>query len=377
MKTLPDQPWGDWVKRFVLHVPHYLSYTGEATSGGRQRTVRDVARLVQTELKRECVIVQKGSSNWESADKDGNAVVGLKSRLDLYGDPGFGRGTRDFLRPGDGLIYMGGEDAWPYFARGAKGYHMGVWWDGPHSGLKKWATGIRTQGLFDACRSVACCDTNVINWLRARSQRYQAAANRTLYLPNYVEIERLPVQERAAPNRPLRILFARRFELKRGPYLLLDAAQLLAQRGFPFELHMSLAEGQSDEGAVAKCAAERGIAPYVKAFTNDMDSVYSAFQNADISVVPTIWSEGTSYSCVEAIAAGLPVVTTTVGGLPNLIFPGHNGFVCAPRAEEIAEAIAQYASDDLWRTHRAHCLSMRNALSAQVWTERVLKWLMQ
>jgi glycosyltransferase involved in cell wall biosynthesis len=375
MNELPNNPWKNWAKRIVLHVPHYLSYNGDFSSGGRQRNVRDVARIVKKLMHRDCVIVQKAIRNWESQDKDGTPVIGLKSRLDVFGDPGFGLRTQKFLTPGDAIIYMGGEDAWPFFVKNAKGFHVGIWWDGPHSLFKKFGTSIRTQGLFQACRSVLCVDTNVINWLRTRSVKYQDAANRAVYIPNCVDLDCLPVRERSKPHSPLRIIFARRFEHKRGPFLALDAARILAKRGLEFQLIMSCAEGHDGSVLIRNAAIERGISDYVVTTVNDMDSIFSLYLDADISLVPTLWSEGTSYACIEAIAAGLPIVTTTVGGLPNLVFPDHNGFVCSPNPEEIAKAIEKYYDNELWIQHHINCLSMRQALSSENWTHRILKWL--
>src|SRR5690606_10526439 len=113
------------------------------------------------------------------------------------------------------------------------------------AGYKKWIAGIRNESFFRACRSVLCVDTNVINWLRTRNKRNQSIANRAVYIPNCVDLERIPVQARRQPNFPLRILFARRYELKRGPHLALDAVKILVERGVPVRLIMSTAVGQT------------------------------------------------------------------------------------------------------------------------------------
>lgn len=375
VKALPNRPWNEWVKRVVLHVPHYLSYTGDATSGGRQRNVRDIARIIRQRMQVDCVILQKGEHNWKAEDADGTPVHGLKSGLGVLGDPGFGRKTRAFLQPGDAIIYMGGEDAWPFFVKGAKGFHVGVWWDGPFSATAKRMTALRTEALFDACRSVLCVDTNVINWLRARPRNLLDTANRALYIPNCVDLSQLPLTRREMPNERLRILFARRFEFKRGPYLALDSARILNDRGVDFELVMSTAQGHEGSSEIIAAATERGIAHRVTTVVNDMDSIFELYLRSDISIVPTIWSEGTSYSAVESIAAGVPVVTTTVGGLPNVVIPGFNGYVCSPQASELADAIETYKQKAIWKNQHQNCLSMRDALSFDVWRDRVFKWL--
>ncbi len=375
-KSLPDRPWSEWVRRFILHVPHYLSPDGDVTAGGRQRTVRDIARIIKNDLKLEVVVVQKANADWEHTDTDGTRVIGLKCRLDVYGDPQFGWRSSQLLREGDAIIYMGGEDAWPFFVSNAKGYHVGVWWDGPNSAVAKHLTGIRTQALFQACRSIACCDANVINWLRTRDRKYQAAANRAVYIPNAVDLSYLPKIERQAPAWPIRLLFARRFEVKRGPYLILDAAKVLQEKGLDFRLIMSSAVGHDGSAIISEEARNRGIAHRVDTVTNDMDSVMALYGDVDLAIVPTLWSEGTSYSAVEALAAGLPVVTTTVGGLPSLALPNHNGFVVEPQPEALANAILQYRDQALWQRHHTNALSMRESLSMSKWNDRVIDWLL-
>lgn len=374
-RELPDKPWDEWVERVVLHVPWYLSPEGEPTSGGLQRNVRDLAHLIRTRWGRDVLVVQKGVARWEKVDPYGIPVISVKVRGDSWGDPAFGYYTARLLRKGDAIVYMGQDDAWPFFVRGAKGFHAGVWWDGPQAGYKKWIAGIRTESLFRACRSVLCVDTNVINWLRARSKRNQETANRAVYVPNCVDLERIPVQPRREPNSPMRILFARRYEFKRGPHLALDAVKILIERGVSVRLIMSTAVGQTGTKEIQLEARRRGIEKYVETHENDMDSIFRLYYQADVALVPTLWSEGTSYACVEALAAGLPVVTTTVGGLPNLVIPGFNGFVVEPRAEPIADAITCLTNPERWREFHRNALSMRRALSKEVWDERVLAWL--
>jgi glycosyltransferase involved in cell wall biosynthesis len=67
----------------------------------------------------------------------------------------------------------------------------------------------------------------------------------------------------------------------------------------------------------------------------------SVYAQADIVVIPTLRHEGTSLSCIEALYMGKPVITTFVGGLPNLVVPGCNGEVVAPTVEQLSAAIAR------------------------------------
>lgn len=374
-KQLPNDKWENWVNKVILHVPEYLSPTGEYTSGGRQRNVIDIARLIKENWVRDFIIVQKALSNWEKTDLKGNPVIGLKSPLRAYGDPVFGLKTARLIHKGSAIIYIGGEDAWPFFVKGAKGFHTGIWWDGPYPAYKKLLTSIRTEALFRNCRSVLCVDTNVINWLRGRSSKNHELANRAIYVPNCVDLKKLPYKERKSFNTPIRILFARRFDPCRGPELALDTIALLAKRGVPVRLIMSTTNSQAGSNEIYKWARARGIENIVDIYENDLESIFSLYEQADIGFVPTLWSEGTSFSCIEAICAGLPVVTTTVGGLPNIVVPWFNGFVCPPKPDHLAKAIEIFTNPEIWLKLHRNCLSMRESFSKDTWDKIVLEWI--
>lgn len=66
---------------------------------------------------------------------------------------------------------------------------------------------------------------------------------------------------------------------------------------------------------------------------------------ADVVIHPS-HEEGFSNSILEAMAAGRPLVVTAVGGNPEAVLEGENGFVVPPRSPEaLAEAIEKLVSD--------------------------------
>jgi len=56
--------------------------------------------------------------------------------------------------------------------------------------------------------------------------------------------------------------------------------------------------------------------------------------------------ESFGMAAVEACACGLPVVATNIGGIPEIVVHGENGFLCNSEAtDEIADAMARLARD--------------------------------
>ena len=71
----------------------------------------------------------------------------------------------------------------------------------------------------------------------------------------------------------------------------------------------------------------------------------SFFQNADIFVLPT-YAEAMPISVIEAMAAGLPVISTSVGGIPELIEDGKDGLLFSPGdVNSLAEKISVLLND--------------------------------
>ena len=57
-------------------------------------------------------------------------------------------------------------------------------------------------------------------------------------------------------------------------------------------------------------------------------------------------NEGTPVSAIEALAAGRPVVATRVGGVPDVVAEGEDGFLVEPGAtDDLAARLADLATD--------------------------------
>lgn len=174
-------------------------------------------------------------------------------------------------------------------------------------------------------------------------------------LPNYykqfsvlpIMIEEMPNGHARAPQHPvaeIKIGFAARIEHLKGPMVLLEAfaaASRNCQR-----LRLVIAGAGTLEQKVMARARALGVASRC-----EFAGVYlspnerqSFMQRLDIFALPSL-TEGTPNSIIEAMSHGLPVVASTVGGIPDMITPDTGILVPSNDAEALAEAITELAQN--------------------------------
>jgi glycosyltransferase involved in cell wall biosynthesis len=94
------------------------------------------------------------------------------------------------------------------------------------------------------------------------------------------------------------------------------------------------------------------------------EDLEAAFREADVFVLPS-WAEGFPNAMIEAMAAGLAVVVTSVGNIPDIVRGGVHARVVPPRdPAALDEAILALVTDgdSRWRLAAA-----AHALAASTW----------
>lgn len=156
-----------------------------------------------------------------------------------------------------------------------------------------------------------------------------------------------PPAEQPAPARlplpmglPL-VVCVGRVEPTKGQRELLESFAALEQRA----ALAIVGDGDPAYLAVLEREARRlGVGERVL-FTGVREDVPSILAGADLLVLPS-WSEGFPIAPLEAMAAGLPVVATAVGGTPELVVDGGTGLLVPPRdPRRLAQAIDLLIAD--------------------------------
>jgi colanic acid/amylovoran biosynthesis glycosyltransferase len=135
---------------------------------------------------------------------------------------------------------------------------------------------------------------------------------------------------------------------------LLEAAARLMARGIMFELWLA-GEGP-ERAAIERRIDERGLGERVRLLGTvphaELLGIYRD-RRADCVVLPSL-HEGLSVALVEAMAYGVPVIATGVGGVPELLENGAGVLVPPGDADALTEALARVLGSSALRTELAH-----------------------
>ena len=129
-----------------------------------------------------------------------------------------------------------------------------------------------------------------------------------------------------------------RLESRKGHDVLLRALHQLKQDGLRVKLTI-IGDGTCRDG-LEKQALELGLSENTH-FAGWLSGpeVIQAMRNARVVVLPSL-AEGLPVVLMEALAIGRAVVTTRIDGIPELVFPGENGWLVEPGdVSGLAEAL--------------------------------------
>ena len=126
------------------------------------------------------------------------------------------------------------------------------------------------------------------------------------------------------------------------------------------DLRLAVVGDGEHRPALERLARELGVSERVT-FMGYIPDVAPVAAAADIAVLTSDSDEGTPVSLIEAAAAGVPAIATTIGGVADVVAPGA-GVLLSPGDEAgLADAIARLAADEdlrrrMGRTASAHVL---------------------
>jgi glycosyltransferase involved in cell wall biosynthesis len=213
--------------------------------------------------------------------------------------------------------------------------------------LPAWQKWLFRQAYFGADAAIRLSELNPPDGKTLR-------AKREFVIPNGIDDPCPDLQLPAAvppitTSRPLRILFVGILRESKGVSVLVEACSRIAERGIPFEVEML---GQWH------CAefADRTVERFRELNLEDRilflgvltgQEKYRAYQRADVLCFPSFFNNETfGVVLVEAMACGLPVVSTRWRAIPSVVDDGQTGFLVQPHdSKGVADRLEALANN--------------------------------
>jgi glycosyltransferase involved in cell wall biosynthesis len=203
-------------------------------------------------------------------------------------------------------------------------------------------------GLFDTVDRVFCVRESAA----ARyAHLYPRSASKFSFIPTWVDTEvfhpagpdgeshrRASRARWGIPEAAKLLVFVGRFDGQKDPLALLEAFSRAAARRT--DLHLAMIGDGALRPQIEQSLGSAGLGTRVT-LTGVLGrtDIANLLRAADLFVLSSVY-EGMPVAVLEALASGLPVVSTEVGELPRLVRDGVNGRLCPPGAPEaLAEAI--------------------------------------
>jgi glycosyltransferase involved in cell wall biosynthesis len=201
------------------------------------------------------------------------------------------------------------------------------------SGLVRWSL-----SLPDAVVVLARCEYS--------AYRAFLPHQHVITVPNAIDLRSFGPTDRQARGRaePLRLVYVGRLSPEKGLRETLEGLALARGRGAAATL--VIAGSGPEEADLKALAARLGLADAVRfagpVFNGSKIELLSA---SDVLVLPSHF-EGLPYALLEGMAAGLPVITTQVGAIPDVVEHGVHGlFVPVQNPRAICRAIVRLAQN--------------------------------
>ena len=360
-KRLADEIQKLYPENSVLIIQkQFFDKTGSACfNGGAERYMQDLATVLNKKGY-QAVLIQIGSNKIWVQQVHHLRVVGCPTKKnDDYLDV-ISNITKYKFVIYSGMYFWGTHLKHPNIM-----ISHGITWDTPDKNVDV----SNIQKILADVDNFVSVDTNTISWIRSTfSKSYQNISMR--YIPNYVDNSEFNLDIHNNTTSCRRILFPRRASPERGYWLLSSVIPQILERYNDVVIDLvGFAHGDSIKNDIKKLTTQYGNR--VQHFVVSPDKMSMFYSRSDITLIPTLYSEGTSLSCLEAMASGNVIIATNIGGLPNLIVDGYNGLLISPSEYELLNSIDKVLSNrELSEKLATNAKLVAKAFDKSIWSKK-------
>lgn len=369
-------------KVYIIYRSFFDMEGNEYTVGGIQTYIRQLINVIKKN-NLQPVIVQFANCYFEQKYDDID-VFGINVKS-IKKERAKSKKLLEFINKkieAEDIIIFGSDDIFvPTSIKRTLVIQHGITWDIPKYKYKYFITNILRKTISTyrhliytkKAKNMVCVDYNYVNWLRTQICKVE---KNLFVIPNCTEINK-NLRCISKKNREcIKIIFARRFETYRGTRLFSEAIITILKKYNNINITFA---GKGPEEDYLKTLFKDD--PRVSFITYRSEESLKIHEEHDIAIIPTLGSEGTSLSLLEAMASKCAVIATNVGGMTNIILDNYNGILIQPNKNMLIKSIEKLITDHDFRASISENAyqSVSQAFSKDLWDKRwsdVIKFIM-
>lgn len=210
------------------------------------------------------------------------------------------------------------------------------------SQLPKWAQKT-LSAIFQKCDAFIVLSKS---WQKFYVSQLGLNPDRVFTLPNAVKLPLIvPIRSNSTP---IKLVFCGRIGARKGAFDLVQALTYLTDDQKAMTQLMMAGDGDLEQGQ--HLSEQLDLSHHVTFLgwlsPQERDELLA---HADVFILPS-YNEGLPVAILEAMAWGLPIITTPIGGIPEVIIPNQNGLLVEPgNIQQLSKAIQLLIDDQQLR----------------------------
>lgn len=351
-------------KIYIIYT-NYLNEDEKTRSiGGIQTYISDLCGALK-KIRVNPFVIQKSNHDFKT-EIDGINVIGIHATLREFPSKAISNIEKNQI------VIWGSHELIKKYEGYSLAIQHGITWDVPHEGknnelinsvmiFRRAFQAYKLQKKIKLINELICVDYNFLNWYRTQVAHLDV---KTTVIPNYAIVSESPKKNSC---NQVKIIFARRLFWYRGTRIFTNAILTILDK-YPEVIITIAGEGPDEDYMRTKLKNYKNV-EFIKYKSSDSIKIHS---DQDIAVIPTIGSEGTSLSLLEAMVSGCAVVASNVGGMTNIVIDNYNGLIINPQQEELENSLIRLIESKELRDRLALAgfNTVKTGFSKEIWEQR-------
>lgn len=360
------------MKVFIIYTSFFKQDGQELNIGGIETYIQNLIPIFNA-LGYETIVIQKANFDFEK-EYEKTKVIGVQCKNKKYQNDLYKKCRSLIDAENDILLFANDLLNVKNDVKKSISIQHGIYWDKPTFSsnklyhitlinfLKKAKGSYKIIKWTTLTKRIVCVDYNYLNWYRS-VYAYKEPNKKITPILNFTNI---PIYNanKQLDDEVIKIIFARRFCDYRGTRIFAEAIDKILTAYQNIEV--TIAGEGPDESYLRQKLGKHNNVSFLKYLSSETLQIH---KDKHIAVIPTLGSEGTSLSLLEAMASNCAVICTNVGGMTNIVLDHYNGLMIDPNSKDLFDSLCELIENKSLRMNIA-----KNAYESARETFSLSRW---